>query len=189
VVVANSTTVNVHTLIGTFLDAEMGEDRKVLVNELDFPTDHYAVRAQLRVRGLDPDEHLVVVESRDGRTVEAADIEAALEAHPEVGILFMPGVLYRSGQLFDVERLTRAAHDHGALAGFDLAHSVGVVPHDLAEHGVDDARARGVVGPREGDAVRHEPDVHARRLRGRVADRDGAGARRRTPGGVARPPR
>ncbi|MEF8869864.1 MAG: kynureninase, partial [Haloarculaceae archaeon] len=137
VIVANSTTVNVHTLIGTVLDADVGDGPAVLVNELDFPTDHYAIRAQLRQRGLDPDEHLVVVESRDGRTVEAADIEAALDANPEVGVLFMPGVLYRSGQLFDVERLARAAHDHGALAGFDLAHSVGVVPHELAEHGVD----------------------------------------------------
>jgi len=169
VVVANSTTVNVHTLIGTFLDAGAGtgpdseagsgpdseassdlgseassgldggtrRGTKVLVNELDFPTDHYAIRAQLRQRGLDPDDRLVVVESRDGRTIEAADVEVALEENPEVGIVFMPGVLYRSGQLFDVERLTRAAHEHGALAGFDLAHSVGVVPHRLADHGVD----------------------------------------------------
>ncbi len=145
VVVGNSTTVNVHTLIGTFLDSEagtgldadVGDGTKVLVNELDFPTDHYAIRAQLRQRGLDPDEHLVVVESRDGRTIEPEDVEAALDAHPDVGILFMPGVLYRSGQLFDIERLTRAAHEHGALAGFDLAHSVGVVPHELAAHGVD----------------------------------------------------
>jgi len=51
--------------------------------------------------------------------------------------VFMPSVLYRSGQLLDVERITEAAHDHGALAGFDLAHSVGVVPHDLSAHGVD----------------------------------------------------
>jgi kynureninase len=153
VVVANSTTVNIHTLIGTFLDSEVDLDpdgearlgtdsrtengRKVLVNELDFPTDHYAIRAQFRARGLDPDEHLVVVESRDGRTVEEADVEAALEEDPEIDVVFMPGVLYRSGQLFDIERLTRAAHDHDALAGFDLAHSVGVVPHALSAHGVD----------------------------------------------------
>ena len=30
-----------------------------------------------------------------------------------------------------------AAHDHGALAGFDCAHSVGVVPHELHATGVD----------------------------------------------------
>ena len=134
VVVANSTTVNIHTLIGTFLDRADGTT--VLVNELDFPTDHYAIRAQLRARGLDPDEHLVRVESRDGRTIEEADVVRAMDDH-DIGILFMPSVLYRSGQLLDIEYLTRAAHERDVLAGFDLAHSIGVVPHDLAEHGVD----------------------------------------------------
>ena len=131
---ANSTTVNVHSLLGTFI--EKADSPGVLVNELDFPTDHYAVRAQLHARGYDPDEHLHRVESRDGRTIDHDDVERAL-AEKDVGVLFFPSVLYRSGQLFDVERLTRAAHEHGAYAGFDLAHSVGVVPHDLHDAGVD----------------------------------------------------
>ena len=135
VVAANSTTVNIYTLIGTFLD-RLDRGAKILVNELDFPTDHYAIRAQFRGRGLDPDEHLVVVESRDGRTIEEADIVRAMDEN-DVGILFMPSVLYRSGQLLDIERLTDAAHERGILAGFDLAHSVGVVPHDLSGWGVD----------------------------------------------------
>ncbi|MDS0299463.1 kynureninase [Halogeometricum sp. S1BR25-6] len=133
VVVGNSTTVNIHTLVGTFYDPDRGE--KIVVNSLDFPTDHYAIRAQLRAAGRDPDECLRVVESRDGRTIEEDDIVAAVD--DDVGMVFLPSVLYRSGQLLDVERITRAAHDAGALAGFDLAHSVGVVPHDLSEHGVD----------------------------------------------------
>jgi kynureninase len=139
VVVANSTTVNIHTLVGTFLDRceREGRGRKVVVNELDFPTDHYAIRSQLRVRGLDPDEHLVVVESRDGRTIREDDIATALDEHDDVGIVFMPSVFYRSGQLLDVERVTELAHDHDAYAGFDLAHSIGVVPHSLSDHGVD----------------------------------------------------
>jgi kynureninase len=129
-VVANSTTVNIHALVDTFL-----EDGRVLVDELDFPSDHYALRAQLRRRGLDPDEHLVVVDSRDGRTIAEEDVIAALG--DDVDLVFLPSVLYRSGQLLDVERLTAAAHDHGALAGFDLAHSVGVVDHALDDAGVD----------------------------------------------------
>ena len=139
VVAANSTTVNIHTLIGTFLErcAREGRGQTVVVNELDFPTDHYAIRSQLQTRGLDPDDHLVVVESRDGRTMQQDDIEAALDNHDDVGIVFMPSVLYRSGQLFDVERITDIAHDHDAYAGFDLAHSVGAVPHSLADWGVD----------------------------------------------------
>jgi kynureninase len=136
-VVANSTTINIHTLIGTFLNS-LGpdDDRKVLVNELDFPTDHYAIRGQFRNRGLDPDEHLVAVESRDGRTIATEDVIAAMDAH-DVGIAFMPSVLYRSGQLFDLAAITEAAHERGILAGFDLAHSVGVVPHDLSSVGAD----------------------------------------------------
>jgi kynureninase len=139
VVAANSTTVNIHTLVGTFLDrcAREGRGQSVLVNELDFPTDHYAIRGQLRTRGIDPDDHLIVVESADGRTIRERDVEAALDANPEVGIVFLPSVFYRSGQRLDLERLTRAAHEHDAYAGFDLAHSIGLVPHELAAHDVD----------------------------------------------------
>jgi kynureninase len=156
VVVGNSITVNIHTLIGTFLDellAGEGPERAgveradgtwdpsvepaVLVNKLDFPSDHYAIRAQLRQRGIDPNEKLRVVESRDGRTIDPRDVEAALEAHDDVGIVWMPTALYRSGQLFDVERITKAAHEAGAYAGFDAAHSAGAVPHAFGEVGVD----------------------------------------------------
>jgi kynureninase len=135
VVAANSTTVNIHTLVGTFLDT-LGSQPTVLIDELNFPTDGYAVRAQLRQRGLDPDEHLVIVESNNGRTIDEDDVIAALETN-EVDLVFLPTVLFRSGQLLDVARITTAAHDHGALVGFDLAHSIGVVPHDLSAHGVD----------------------------------------------------
>jgi kynureninase len=135
VVLANSTTVNIHTLVGTFLREADGS--KVLVNELDFPSDHYAVRAQLRERGLDPDADLVQVPSRDGRTIRAEDVAAALDEHPEIGVVLMPSVLYRSGQLLDIAAITEAAHAHDAYAGFDCAHSVGVVPHAFADHDVD----------------------------------------------------
>jgi kynureninase len=139
VVAANSTTVNIHTLVGTFLDrcAREGRGQSVLVNDLDFPTDHYAIRGQLRTRGLDPDDHLIVVESDDGRTLDEGAIEDALETHDDIGIVFMPAVFYRSGQLLDLARITEVAHAKEAYAGFDLAHSIGVVPHSLSTIGVD----------------------------------------------------
>ncbi|MEF8773823.1 MAG: kynureninase [Halobacteriales archaeon] len=147
VVAANTTTVNVHSTVGTFLNAALSGDARtatgdpvegagVVVNELDFPTDHYAIRAQMRARGLDPAEHFHVVESPDGRTIDPGDVEAVL-AEESVGALFFPSALYRSGQLFDLSRLTDLAHEHGAFAGFDLAHSIGVMPHDLSAAGVD----------------------------------------------------
>jgi kynureninase len=154
VVITNSTTVNIHTLIGTFLDRVADVPAReldvpdtiddsvveasgsvVVANELDFPTDHYAIRSQFRQRGLDPDEHLRLVESRDGRTIEQEDVAAAMD--DDVGILFMPTALYRSGQLFDVDALTELAHEHDALAGFDAAHTVGAVPHEFGDADVD----------------------------------------------------
>lgn len=134
VVVTGSTTVNIHQLISTFYRPE-GKKTKVLATALDFPTDIHALQSQLRLRGLDPEENLVRVESRDGRLVEEGDIVAAMT--DEVALVFLPTVLYRSGQLLDVERLTRAAHERGILIGFDAAHSIGSVPHAFSEWGVD----------------------------------------------------
>lgn len=133
-VVTGGTTVNIHTLIGSFLDAHQGDT--VLANELDFPTDHYAIRSQLRQRGSDRAVGLLTVESRDGRTIKTADVTAAITEH-EPDIVFMPSVLYRSGQLLDIEAITETAHEYGAVAGFDLAHSIGVVPHELDAADVD----------------------------------------------------
>jgi kynureninase len=133
VVVTGSTTVNLHTLAGTFYDP--GRGRRILVNELDFPSDHYALRSQLRLRGVDPDDGLRVVASRDGRTVRADDVVDAMD--DDVGLVVLPSVLYRSGQLLDLERIVAAARERSIPVGLDLAHSVGVVPHELSALGVD----------------------------------------------------
>jgi len=47
------------------------------------------------------------------------------------------GVSYYTGQFFNLERITRAAHAVGALAGYDLAHAVGNVPLRLHDWQVD----------------------------------------------------
>lgn len=134
VVATASTTVNLHQLAATFYQPE-GRRRKVLADELNFPSDVYALQSQVRLRGLDPAEDLVLVRSRDGRTLEEDDIIAGMT--DEVAVVVLPSVLYRSGQLLDLERLTAEAHARGCLIGFDLCHSAGAVPHALSAWGVD----------------------------------------------------
>lgn len=134
VVATGSTTVNIHQLVSTFFQPE-GRRTKILATELDFPTDIHALQSQLRLRGLDPDKHLVRIKSRDGTTIEEEDIIAAMTE--EIALAFLPTVLYRSGQLLDIERLAKAAHERGILIGFDAAHSIGAVPHRFSEWGVD----------------------------------------------------
>jgi kynureninase len=133
-VVTGATTVNLHSLVSTFYRPN-GTRTKILADELNFPSDQYALASQVRLHGLDPDKYLILAGSRDGRTLDEDELIAAMGE--DIALILLPSVLYRSGQLLDVERLTRAAHERGILIGFDCSHSVGAVPHRLHAWDVD----------------------------------------------------
>lgn len=134
VVVTGGTTVNLHALVATFYQPE-GSRRKIVINELDFPSDVYALEAQIAARGGEPERDLVKVPSRDRRTIAEDDIIAAMT--DEVALVLMPSVLYRSGQLLDIELVTRAGHERGIPVGWDCAHSIGSIPHRFDDWDVD----------------------------------------------------
>lgn len=134
VIVTGSTTVNLHQLVSTFYKPT-GKRTKILADELNFPSDIYALQSQLRIHGYDPDEHLVRVKSSDGRYLEEDDIIEAMT--DEVALIILPTILYRSGQILDMKRLTEEAHKCGILIGFDGCHSVGAIPHSFSEWDVD----------------------------------------------------
>jgi kynureninase len=134
VIITGSTTTNLHQLVATFYKPE-GKRTKILADELNFPSDIYALQSQLQLKGLDPNEHLIQVKSRDGRIVEEQDIIDAMT--DEVALIVLPTVLYRSGQLLDIEKLTSEAHKRGILIGFDGCHSVGSIPHQFSKWEVD----------------------------------------------------
>ncbi|HEY7031147.1 MAG TPA: kynureninase [Thermomicrobiales bacterium] len=134
VVVTGTTTVNLHNLVATFYQPS-GRRRRIVAGALDFPSDVYALQSQLRLHGADPDADLVLVPSRDGRTLDEADLIGAMT--DQVALVLLPSVLYRSGQLLDLERLTAAARDRGIPLGLDCAHSIGAIPHRFDEWGVD----------------------------------------------------
>ncbi|HET6316650.1 MAG TPA: kynureninase [Chloroflexota bacterium] len=135
VVVTGGITINLHALLATFF--QPGDGRTCIVADaLNFPSDLYALQSHLRLRGLDPSEHLVLVPSRDGRTIDEQDVLAALE-RPDVALAWLPSVLYRSGQLLDMPRIAAAARARQITIGFDCAHSVGCVPHRLHDWEVD----------------------------------------------------
>lgn len=135
VVVTGGITSNLHALLASFFQPAEGRT-KIVADALNFPSDLYALQSHLRLRGLNPEEDLILVPSRDGRTLEEEDILEALERN-DVALAWLPSVLYRSGQLLDIERLTTAAHAAGIMIGFDCAHSVGSVPHGLHDWDVD----------------------------------------------------
>lgn len=134
VMVTGSITSNIHQMLSTLFQPT--SDRfKILVDELNFPSDIYAVESHLRLRGLDPAKAMKKIASRDGYTLELEDIIEQLT--DDVAVLLLPSVLYRSGQLLQIREITEAAHQKGILVGFDLAHSIGAMPHQLHDDGVD----------------------------------------------------
>jgi kynureninase len=134
VVVTGTTTVNLHALVSTFYHPD-GRRTRILADELTFPTDIYALRSQVALHGLDPDIHFLQVPSADARILDEERIIDAMDEAVMVAVL--PSVLYRSGQLLDMKRLTEEAHRRGILIGFDCSHSVGVLPHRLDDWDVD----------------------------------------------------
>lgn len=134
VIATGSTTINLHQLMATFFRPTGGRV-KILADSLNFPSDVYALKSQLQLHGLNPERHLVQVESEDGLTLDEGRLMQAMT--DEVAVAILPSVLYRSGQLLNLERLTKAAHERGILIGFDLAHSIGALPHRLSDWGVD----------------------------------------------------
>ncbi|TCP21729.1 kynureninase [Scopulibacillus darangshiensis] len=134
VIVTGSTTTNIHQMVATFYEPK-GKRTKILADDLTFPTDIYALQSQVKLKGYDPDTHFVQVKSRNGQTLEEDDIIEAMT--DEIALILLPSVLYRSGQILDMKRLTEEAHKRGIVIGFDLCHSIGAIEHNLDEWNVD----------------------------------------------------
>jgi kynureninase len=134
VIIAGSTSSNLHQLLATFFKPE-GKRTKLLIEEAAFPTDAYIAKSHLALHGLDPAEHLVVVPSNGGTRVDERDIIAAMS--DEVAIAILPVALYRTGQILNVRKLTAEAHARGIMVCFDGCHSVGVMKHAFHDDGVD----------------------------------------------------
>jgi len=112
---------------------------KVLIESGAFSSDRHAILGQLSWHKLDETETLIELAPRSGEeTLRIEDIEAKIaELGSELAMVLWPGVQYRTGQAFDCARITRAAHDQGAIAGFDLAHAIGNLPLQLHDWDVD----------------------------------------------------
>ena len=138
VVVMNSLTVNLHFMMVSFYRPTPARN-KIVIEANAFPSDQYAVKSQIKFHGCDPAKALVELQPREGEAFSRTDdIEAYLAREGKsVALIMLGGVNYYSGQVFDMERITRAGHSHGCIVGFDLAHAAGNIPLKLHEWDVD----------------------------------------------------
>ena len=134
----NTLTVNLHLLMVSFY-RPTSDRYKILVEEKAFPSDQYMVDSQVRFHGLDPADAVVEVKKRDGehfwRTQDILDKIQELDG--ELALVLIGGVNYYNGQVFEMEKITRAGKEAGAIVGWDLAHAVGNVKLEMHNWGVD----------------------------------------------------
>lgn len=138
VVAMNNLTVNLHFLLVSFYQPK-GKRTKIICEAGAFPSDQYALETQVKFHGLDPDQTIIELAPRSGEhTLHTEDIiQAVKEAGDELALVMMGGLQYYTGQLFDMKSITKAAHEVGAFAGFDLAHAAGNAPLSLHDWDVD----------------------------------------------------
>ncbi|XP_018019976.1 kynureninase-like [Hyalella azteca] len=138
VTLMNGLTVNLHLLLCSFYQPA-GDRYKILIEGGAFPSDRYAMLSQIELRGYDPEEALIQIQPRAGEDlIRIEDImEILKEEGPSIAVVCLSGVQYYTGQKFDMERITWAAHAEGCVVGWDLAHAVGNVEIRLDEWGVD----------------------------------------------------
>ncbi len=138
VVVTHSLTTNLHLLMVSFYQPK-GKRTKILCEAKAFPSDQYALESQVKFHGLDVNKNLIEVAPRPGEhLIREEDVLSKIkELGDELALVMIGGVNYYTGQLFDMEKITKAGHDVGANVGFDLAHAAGNVELKLNEWGVD----------------------------------------------------
>jgi kynureninase len=118
VVVGDTLSVKVYQALASAL--ELRPDRKVILSDSgNFPSDLYMADGLVRT----------LAAGHELRIVAPEEVEAHIT--PDLAVLMLTEVDYRTGRRHDMKRLTASAHDVGALAIWDVAHSAGAFPVDL----------------------------------------------------------
>ena len=126
VVAADSTSINLFKVLSAALTISHSDhpEKKIILSErTNFPTDLYIAEALCKERGFAL------------KLVEAEDLLSALR--PDVAVVMLTHVNYRTGAMFSMKAMTALAHSAGALTVWDLAHSAGAVPVDLNDSQAD----------------------------------------------------
>ncbi len=138
IVVMNSLTVNLHLLLISFYQPSASRF-KILIDTPTFPSDLYAIKSHLKNHGVDPEQGLIELKPRTNEfLLRNEDIEEVLKTEGKnIAIVFLSTVNYLTGQILDIEKITKLAHEQGCLVGCDIAHAAGNIPLNLHNQEVD----------------------------------------------------
>ncbi|MCK6540515.1 MAG: aminotransferase class V-fold PLP-dependent enzyme, partial [Anaerolineales bacterium] len=122
--------------------------KRVITDTFNFPSDLYILqgiknllssggRVDPHDRGGSYRDHTIlrIGATDDDITPDLAALETAMDE--DTALLTLSHVVFKSGYLYDMRRITDLAHAKGALVLWDLSHSVGSVPVRLDECNAD----------------------------------------------------
>ena len=138
IIVMNQLTANLHLLLTTFYRPTK-KRFKIICEEHAFSSDRFVIASHLALAGYSEKEALIIVKAEEGKYTikDEAIIETINDCGEELALVIIGGVSFYTGQLFDMKSITAAAHEAGAMCGFDLAHAVGNVSLHLHDWEVD----------------------------------------------------
>jgi kynureninase len=122
VTVTDTISVNLFKLLVAAARLRPGR-RTILAERGNFPSDNHIVDSVVRMLGL------------EARFVPAAEITAAIDQ--DTAVVELSHVNYRTAEIQDMAAVTAAAHHHGALIVWDLAHSSGALQLSLDQDRAD----------------------------------------------------
>lgn len=136
--ICNSLSVNLHLLLLSFYRPTK-QKYKIIMEEYAFCSDHHIIKSQLQYHNLLLEDALIQLKPRNGEyLLREEDIENCIHEHGnELALIFLPGVQFYTGQVFNMKRISELGHQYNAMVGFDLAHAVGNIPLSLHEWKVD----------------------------------------------------
>jgi kynureninase len=128
--IGDSTTVLLYKLIRAAVD-HRPDRTEIVIDDDNFPTDRFVVEGIAAERGL------TIRWVQTDHTVGVSLDRVAAALSERTAVVVLSHIAYRSGAIADMAGITAAAHEAGALVLWDLCHSIGVLPVQLDEYGVD----------------------------------------------------
>jgi kynureninase len=108
-----------------------GDRDTVVMTDMDFPSVRYMYEEFAKKFGA----RIVVVRSDDGISIDQDRLLAAIDERTR--LVAISHVLFKSAFINDADAICRRAHEMGALVSLDAFHSVGIIPVDVQQSGVD----------------------------------------------------
>jgi len=133
VLVSDTTSINLFKLATSAITLQPNKTR-IITDTFNFPSDLYILQGIQQNLG-NRHEIIRIGATDNDITPDIAQLEAAINEN--TALVTLSHVLFKSGYIYDMQRITDLAHGNGALVLWDLSHSVGALPIELDQCNAD----------------------------------------------------